>query len=820
MELNYGQRASLGAMADRLGTNGVILADDVGMGKTRIAVAAARCVRDCGGRVAILVPPGLGYQWAGELRQGGMEPPAILRSLWQYLQAWEEVPGKPWFAEGVVVISHAFSNWRLGEKSAAWRCMLLPELYARWREAEGRLPRGYFKDERLRDEWVKRAAKSIFAEASGIGLERLHSICANTPWPGALELSNYGKNEQLRRSLEQAVGLGLGVFDLVVIDEAHKSRGAESGLTGLLEKVVLESGKARRLALTATPVELEAAQWTPMLDRIKADGQKAAGVIEAYVEAVRKVQECPHDAGARGVYKSRAEAFQRALSPYVLRRDKREEPTVKEFVRSSGEEWHGYRRYKELGIDLRTLSGEWRKAVCAAEALSLVTRQAEDSVSKRLRLTMGNGHGVAALMDRLLRDERLDGNEDSGPGETPQGLGTGEAKRQERAKWWHRVMAAPFEDGESALYGHPAIGAAVKEIERVVQREEKVLVFGRFTRPLRALVDLLNAREMLRSVDAGRPWPHAKVGEREWGAVRAAHEQLERGGELDRVGLDALLAKQYERLERQRTFTREVLVRWLGEGVWQGGERDGRLYGALRKQVEKETIRMVARAMMEVLETEAEAGDESQFAAAFSELVAALSDQEELDEDDSQELWGTMEKRLGEEYSRTEGGFARLLNGDTAQATRRLLQQGFQRRHGHPRVLVAQSQVGREGLNLHKSCRTVVMMHPEWNPGAVEQQIGRVDRLGSFWEERLREAIGKGVGAKDLPRIEFRAVVFQGTYDEWNWQVLRERWSVLRAQLHGVVIDGATAARCQGLSEAVAEIDGAAPKFSLVRGRG
>jgi hypothetical protein len=43
------------------------------MGKTRIAVEVCRCVIECGGRAAILVPPGLGYQWQDELRAGSLE---------------------------------------------------------------------------------------------------------------------------------------------------------------------------------------------------------------------------------------------------------------------------------------------------------------------------------------------------------------------------------------------------------------------------------------------------------------------------------------------------------------------------------------------------------------------------------------------------------------------------------------------------------------------------------------------------------------------------------------------------------------------------
>ena len=62
MQLNDGQRTSLRVLADRLQVNGVIIADEVGMGKTRIAAAVANSVIAAGGRVAILVPPGLGYQ--------------------------------------------------------------------------------------------------------------------------------------------------------------------------------------------------------------------------------------------------------------------------------------------------------------------------------------------------------------------------------------------------------------------------------------------------------------------------------------------------------------------------------------------------------------------------------------------------------------------------------------------------------------------------------------------------------------------------------------------------------------------------------------
>ena len=142
IQLNDGQAASLRELAKRLPNNGVIIADEVGMGKTRIAGAVARAVIAAGGRVAILVPPGLGYQWSDELQTAGVNAPPILRSLWQYLQAWEtKDKNAPWFMESALVVSHAFTNWRLGENTIPWRWALLPEIYARWRkQANGPWP--------------------------------------------------------------------------------------------------------------------------------------------------------------------------------------------------------------------------------------------------------------------------------------------------------------------------------------------------------------------------------------------------------------------------------------------------------------------------------------------------------------------------------------------------------------------------------------------------------------------------------------------------------------------------------------------------------
>jgi hypothetical protein len=189
------------------------------------------------------------------------------------------------------------------------------------------------------------------------------------------------------------------------------------------------------------------------------------------------------------------------------------------------------------------------------------------------------------------------------------------------------------------------------------------------------------------------------------------------------------------------------------------------------------------------------------------------NDELEIDEDKASELWDKIEARLIGEYTRTQGGFARLMYGGTSPESRRMIQLAFNRAKSFPRVLVAQSLVGREGLNLHKSCRIVVLLHPEWNPGVVEQQIGRVDRVDSRWCNELKRALASETPADKLPRIVVRPVIFRGTYDEHNWKVLRERWDNLRAQLHGDVISPEFANVNHEDQELFNEISNAAPNF-------
>ncbi|MFB1489261.1 MULTISPECIES: SNF2-related protein [unclassified Thiocapsa] len=128
-----------------------------------------------------------------------------------------------------------------------------------------------------------------------------------------------------------------------------------------------------------------------------------------------------------------------------------------------------------------------------------------------------------------------------------------------------------------------------------------------------------------------------------------------------------------------------------------------------------------------------------------------------------------------------------------------------------PWVLIAQSQVGREGLNLHESCRVVVQFHAEWNPAVLEQQIGRVDRKGSLWERLARKWIEDGKQGEP-PFVEVRQLVLEGTYDAFQWDRVKSRQHVFDASLFGSLLPANAWDRVP--KDRLKELNACAPRFN------
>jgi hypothetical protein len=99
-----------------------------------------------------------------------------------------------------------------------------------------------------------------------------------TTWNNDPLLAAFTSDDGPRCVTEDIIGHWLGMFDLIVIDEAHKSRGTldddERGteatvLTRLVDGILKQPPRGRRVCVTATPMELELDQWLGLLRRAR-----------------------------------------------------------------------------------------------------------------------------------------------------------------------------------------------------------------------------------------------------------------------------------------------------------------------------------------------------------------------------------------------------------------------------------------------------------------------------------------------------------------------------------------------------------------------
>jgi hypothetical protein len=98
-----------------------------------------------------------------------------------------------------------------------------------------------------------------------------------------------------------------------------------------------------------------------------------------------------------------------------------------------------------------------------------------------------------------------------------------------------------------------------------------------------------------------------------------------------------------------------------------------------------------------------------------------------------------------------------------------------------PDILVC-TQVGQEGIDLHRHCRHIVHYDLGWNPAAIEQRTGRTDRIGSKAERERKiaaEANGNVHRSEDkLPGLDIAMPYLAGTFDERMFDRLRTRAQV------------------------------------------
>ena len=365
--LDAGQRASVAQLASRIrsGKRAALLADEVGMGKTRIAVALISSVRKAGGRAAIVLPAGLGVQWQKELRLFHPDDQTLLplRSYDGFIavflteedaegnekhkrkhKGWlrnrrqqRELPQKGWADEEVLMISHTFAAMRFPNASngpaAGWRRELLPNVARLLAGQRRNFMRNNFRRGEVGQVHATRRAAQMIADAiieHGLCRSVLDDLSGDHRWLAA---------DEYKRKILPLIGYGLGQFDLIVVDEAHKARGEDSSLSRILGPVSWAADDPFRFGMTATPVELDSAQWIDTLGRISGrdDGEDVTSLAElaewigGYVDMVKRIQIEELDNPLTEGFENTSSRFQHALRPFVLRRNKRHDPQIRAF---------------------------------------------------------------------------------------------------------------------------------------------------------------------------------------------------------------------------------------------------------------------------------------------------------------------------------------------------------------------------------------------------------------------------------------------------------------------------------------------------------
>jgi hypothetical protein len=852
--LKDGQYETLIKISDSLVESGVILADEVGLGKTFIALALMDNIIEAGGTVGIAVPPGLMFQWEAEITKfrkltgKPTLPVSKLRGYWDLIGEKHFCSNKS-SGESLIVptqrpvllISHTFTTPRIQTKSYV-DTMHLPSLY--WAALKNKQMPGC-EDGKYWRQWVN----SIEWDTNGTSGIINHLICRELNW--SLEEESYFKNrdfkilqwesgqgrkEDIARSfhgngigkkiLQKLVGYGVGKLDLVIVDEAHKSKGDESVdsvLSNLLGNILNppkhQDTNLRVLGMTATPVELDPAQWSMLLQRVgigQGELNSKLKIISSFADNLVHSKKHPENSVILEELLVSSKNFEASLRGIVSRRRRCHLDSFKVCTRDSRFllSSHPNRKINPIAIRFEHLNLDWKRSVLAFEGISKTVKGMKDSrILKLLDKRYASG----------LLGKELDVN-DSGK-KSEEEKSKAEIAQEGRIEFWKKILKDTHdkESGEDHhLNGHPRIQAGADHIESC--GDEKILVFGTFTAPLRSLRNVVNFRYMLRQLDKGLP---VRVPKEDEGELKELYqeflrvkdkqaESLQFSGLLKAVGqysefktLAEGARKEYDNLSDSlskffHAFKEENLPFFE---VLPGNDALRRLsdlepfYNFLKNYILSEILHS-KHLYDEYKDNELKKKEKitniaKEVWTSFIKSHGELDDSIDLESASSaDEIGDNMDPKKIMEIIKSDetminpnrSTFCRFMDGLTKMKSRRVLQLQFNNPNSMPKVLIAQSMVGREGLNLHEACKRVFIFHPEWNPAVVEQQIGRVDRVDSLWERLAKEHIKSNRPKEDFPYIEVDYLVFEGTYDQYQFERMKHRRENLQAQLFGALL--------------------------------
>ncbi len=866
----YGQQNSLKWISKHIPENGIIIADEVGLGKTRLALLTMIAVLEEGGTVVAVVPPGLLYQWSQEAQDVML---ALETIYGEQIQKWKPITLRTYDElftvigekdryplannkeQRWVLVSQTFDLYRIRSAARCWRIELPALVKAHWAVSENahgkdkwiqyRRQRGIEGADYQENSWWYMENKAAEFLSKGKYIQAFHTIWDDErirPNNNGDDIANekcalfFQNNQPGRKLLMHLVGRLIGSIDLLVMDEAHKSRDdddvPQKRLGRLLGEILVTSKQCRRLSMTATPIELDPEQWFSLLKRTEItdmhlDWANIENAIRQFSWDLKQASSRPDQLGELDRLIKSARQFEKALAPFVTRRRRLHQEEMQKLLPANLQGTHPHRELNTHPIQIQNLSEPWRKMVLALEGQGLASKGLASLGHAQRQADIRYSSGLQCEFD--LEEPKQHVAEE---------LSRKDLRMRAWAKLQRDLSDSMSGKGESWLWNHPRIVQAADRIEELCTLDgltprEKILVFGRFTEPMKALRDTLNLRQTLRILDTGKiGMVSFEITQEKYldYLYRQQHQKNSFSGNLkgkliSREQLLVNVEKARGRYEKVRDSLgdrfHDEMEDWIenqpGDGALRQLKKESpdtykKVFDVLRADIlddllyHSKDLKSLPDAKIHLLAHEAW----------VSHLRCILHDTDEAEELDTERSnndgkktgYKGNDKQLAhldsradliaperfKEYLKREprSHFCRILDGSVQHATRRSVQASFNRHEAGPYVLIAQSTVGREGLNLHKACRRVFLFHPEWNPGVMEQQIGRVDRIESLWNRMAKEWHLNESPKSEYPKIEVESLVFSGTYDEYQAKILRHRRASLNAQLFGALLDEET----------------------------
>lgn len=827
---------------------GVVLADEVGMGKTYVALAVAVSVLEATRRkrpVVVMVPSSVADKWPMEwavfaercLRPGhGLRASGAIRRGSDFLKLLDDPASK---RRHLIVITHGALTSNLHDPfirlALLRRAMLRRGDLANRRRAVARFAYSLLADRRF-DETTTQALLSapisqwrrvwerhqpdapLGDDPVPFSLEKAVARIDLTPLRHALAAVPVRRSSsfqarlraarrQLNLALNKAWTESLRTLDehlpLLILDEAHHVKN-QNQLAGLFANKEAEEDAAalqgplgnmfeRMLFLTATPFQLGHHELLRVLDRfhgIRWPTASARARFDEQLESLRAALDRAQASALRLEHAwSRIEPLDAAMVEGLtsfLPQDGQPEPVrtalafaaeaqrdiaaaeqllrpwVIRHIKADRAERRSYRPGRSIlddsdgDLGLPVTGRATLPFLLAARAQAVASLDGPNGKrSTQAYFAYGLASSYEAYADtRRNRRAELDDYD---------GQDTPEIGVSPQIKWYlDHIQAALPQDAAAEWASHPKVEATVHRVRQLWLNGEKSLVFCFYVETGRALRSHIS--HALRQEIIDRAARALGVGVSDDAGVLAALDGL--AERLLRSDTRAYGAFR----KRVRSLARN-LDKEIQEQVADVVIRFMRTPSFLVRYVNL-SPRVTADDLLAALEADLPGGALAErirtFAAALERKVGSERD-ELLAALTGIQTGGIVSK--AEDFDPSERAHhlevllpnVRLANGGVRRETRRRLMLAFNTPF-FPEVLVA-SAVMAEGVDLQQDCRHVIHHDLDWNPSALEQRTGRIDRIGSKAE------------AVHRPVVIYEPYL-SGTHDEKMYRVVkdRERW--------------------------------------------